>query len=68
MLLATKKAAEHVAAAATHTHAEQPPCEATGHDPPTHLGDQPEVLDHGTQSASRLPGSRAPHSRPLYKT
>ena len=65
MLLVTKKAVEHVAAAATHTHAEQPPCEATGHDPPTHLGDQPEDLDHGTQSASRLPGSRAQHSRPV---
>ena len=64
MLLVTKKAALHVAAAATHTHAEQLPCEATGHDP-THLGDQPEVLDHETRSASRLPGSRAPHSRPV---
>ena len=31
MLLVTKKAVEHVAAAATHTAAEQPPCEATGH-------------------------------------
>ena len=38
MLLVTKKAAEHVAAAATHTHAEQPPCEATGHDPPNTVG------------------------------
>ena len=65
MLLVTKKDAEHVAAAATHTDAEQPPCEATKHDPPTHLGDQPEVLDHETRSASRLPGSRAPHSRPV---
>ena len=54
MLLATKKAAELVAAAAMHTHAEQPPCEATGHDPPTHLGDQPEDLDHGTQSGVSL--------------
>ena len=65
MLLVTKKAAEHVAATATHTHAEQPPCEATGHDPPNHLGDQPEVLDHETRPASRLPGSKDPHSRPV---
>ena len=59
MLLVTKKAVEHVAVC---RHAYPRPSsllakpQGMTHQP--HLGDQPEVLDHGTQSASRLPGSR----------
>ena len=61
MLLVTKKAAEHVAAAAKHTHTEQPPCEATQgmtHQPISATSRKFSTMKHSRRLACQVQGLR----------